>query len=1281
VVARKVWEFAEPAPGRTALARELGVSETLARLLIARGLTDARDARRFLAPSLAAVTDPFLLPGMSEAVRRLSEAARDGERIVVYGDFDADGMTSAVLLSEALQALGADARAFIPDRFEEGYGLTADALARVAEETPDLIVTVDCGVTAVAEAEECRRRGMDLIITDHHGPGPELPAAVAVIDPKLPGVPAEAASPLAGVGVAFKLAWALLARAGLASENLGELDPLCDAPLARLLDLVAVGTVADVVDLLGENRELVVAGLARLNGRPRPGLAALVQSARLPAGSLGSEHVAFGLAPRLNAAARLGKTEPAMTLLATEEPELARRLAGRLDSMNRERQVIGERISREAQEMAQSGVDEARDRVIVLSSETWHDGVKGIVASRLVERYFKPTLLFTVTDGVARGSARSIPGVDIHELLGRHRELYSRFGGHAGAAGLSLPAEALPDLAARLAADLSELPATVFVRRLAVDAEVSPVDLERGLAKELPRLAPHGAANPAPVLAIRECEISGQKRVGDGSHLKFTVRKDGRSLPAIAFRLECIDAAQDHGDAADVAFTLERDEWMGRQRTQLRIVDLVLHGADEDAADDPGALAATCADRRGGAADGSADGSSAGACDGFLERLFEQGRALCADEDYANIGDEDAFFTKVVGVTFDGRQAGLEGIGAGDPLTLRREPDNPHDPNAVAVDWASPRAAEDGPGDHAAQPGGAPPPERPAAQPGAAPAPERPDAQIGYLNARLARQMAPLIDDGVPYRAEVASISGGGEGQSKGVNILLVRRDREEGLEAAWASASAARRELEAMDVAAREEAIRRALLGDSGERPCQTQALDLLRRGLNTLVVMGTGRGKSFVFQARAAQLALEGKTSLFVYPLRALANDQEHSMGRRLAGLGIRVAKFTGELAPDRRAEAFEALASGRVDIAVTTPEFLSLHRDRLACGTIAFVVIDEAHHVARATRAHRPAYLSIGEAIEALGSPVVLACSATCGDKEAVVVRERLRIDELVVDRFVRENLHVVDKRSVKDKHGYLRRLAGRSEKTVIYVNSRELTVDLAEHIRSGVPGMAERVGFYHGGLGKELRHEVETRFRESSLTCVVATSAFGEGIDVPDVRHVVLFHLPFSEIDYNQQSGRAGRDDSPAAIHLLFEKYDAKLNRMVLDASSPGRDLLAELYRTLRDLASDDGVVERAWADIAAEMDVRDRKLRASASSVGAGVRILEELGLADVDRAGSVRRVRLLPAPPEKLDLESSVRFAEGLEEKRAFETFSKWAFATGVPGLRDALTRPIAPSP
>ncbi|MDQ2909846.1 MAG: single-stranded-DNA-specific exonuclease RecJ [Actinomycetota bacterium] len=538
-----------------ALVRDLGVSETLAAVLVRRGYADADKARTFLAAELPA-HDPFLLGDMEGACEAIRRAVAEGKRICVHGDYDADGICATALAVLVLRGLGAEASWHLPSRFDEGYGLARDTLTRLAEEGCGLVLTVDCGVTAVEEVAHARALGLEVVITDHHRAEPELPDC-PVVGPYRGEYPF---TELCGTGVVWKLGQALL---GPGSEA-----------LSRHLDLVAVATVADVVPLLDENRGLAVAGLRQLARTQKPGLQELMRSARVDPATVDAGAIGFRLAPRLNAAGRLGRPEAALELLLTEEREPARRLAAQLEDLNRDRQVVEERILREAVEAIESWPEAyRRRRAYVVAGAGWHEGVIGIVASRLVERYSRPVVLIAGTDGDWKGSGRSIPGFDLHDGLRQCAGHLERWGGHAAAAGLSIKPEAVEAFAEAFSSigDLA-LGEDDLLPPAKVDALVHGGDLTLDLCAELASLAPFGLGNANVTLLLAGCELTELSPVGDGKHLRFRVREDGRdSGSAIAFRFGGqIDRLRRVGHY-DVAFRLEANQWNGTVSPQLNV--------------------------------------------------------------------------------------------------------------------------------------------------------------------------------------------------------------------------------------------------------------------------------------------------------------------------------------------------------------------------------------------------------------------------------------------------------------------------------------------------------------------------------------------------------------------------------------------------------------------------------------------------------------------------------------------------------------------------------------
>jgi single-stranded-DNA-specific exonuclease len=535
------------------LARELRLHDVTAAVLARRGYSEVEDARRFLDAQLPG-HDPLLLGDMAVAVERIRTAVERGDRICVHGDYDVDGICATALAVIVLRELGADADWHLPSRFEEGYGVSRDTLGRLADDGVGLVLTVDCGITAVEEVAEARRRGLEVVVTDHHRPGETLPDCPLVAT-RPSGYPFPE---LCGTGVVHKLAEALLG---------------ADHPAVRRnLDLVALATIADVVPLVDENRALAAAGLRALAATRRPGLQALMRCAGVDPATVDSGAVGFRLAPRINAAGRLGRPDVALELVLTDDAVEAKRHAETLEELNRDRQAVEDRILREATAAVDAMTEpHRRRRGYVLWNEDWHEGVIGIVASRLVERFHRPIVLVTRSHDGWKGSGRSIASFDLHGALAACAEHLERFGGHRAAAGLSIAEPSLEPFAAAFAehADAHLSPDDLF-ELVRVDAVVSARDLTLDLAEELSRLAPFGLGNPEPTLLVPSTEAVAPAAVGDGKHLRFRVRQHGRDAgTAIAFgqgqQLDRLRAA----GRFDVAFRLKENHWNGTVAPQL----------------------------------------------------------------------------------------------------------------------------------------------------------------------------------------------------------------------------------------------------------------------------------------------------------------------------------------------------------------------------------------------------------------------------------------------------------------------------------------------------------------------------------------------------------------------------------------------------------------------------------------------------------------------------------------------------------------------------------------
>ena len=543
-----------------ALAEALRIGEITASILVRRGLRDPDEARAFLAGERAP-HDPFLLGDMAVAVERIRAAIAAGTRICVHGDYDVDGICATALAVLTLRELGAEVDWHLPSRFEEGYGVSSETIARLADEGCGLLITVDCGITAVEEVAAARAAGLEVIVTDHHRPGPTLPDC-----PIVATRPSDYPFPeLCGTGVVHKLAQALLG---------------VDHPaIARHADLVALATIADVVPLLDENRSLAIAGLRALARTQKPGLRALMRSAAVDPAAVESSSVGFRLAPRINAAGRLGRPDAALQLLLTESDDEAKALAGELETLNRDRQAVEDRILRAAIAQVESWPEaRRRRRGYVVWGDDWHEGVIGIVASRLVERFGRPVVLIAGAGEEWKGSGRSIPAFDLHGALGACSEHLRRFGGHRAAAGLSIETERLEAFADAFAAHAdAALGDGDLAPVTRIDAIVPGSALTLALATELDRLAPFGLGNPDVTLLVPSCEAVQPGVVGEGKHLRFRVRHGDRDVgSAIAFglggqldRLRRLDGGRPV--RYDLVCRLKENRWNGTVAPQLVI--------------------------------------------------------------------------------------------------------------------------------------------------------------------------------------------------------------------------------------------------------------------------------------------------------------------------------------------------------------------------------------------------------------------------------------------------------------------------------------------------------------------------------------------------------------------------------------------------------------------------------------------------------------------------------------------------------------------------------------
>ena len=560
------WEFPQKLDENKCkeLSSELGLPPVIGKILINRGYSEPEEARDFLNPSLNDLYDPFCFKDMEKGVEKVISALKENERIMIFGDYDVDGITSASLMYLVLTKLGAQVSYYLPNRLVEGYGLSEEGILEAERRGAKLIISVDCGINAVKEVDFAKKKGIDCIITDHHEPAETLPDACAIINPKQEGETYKGKE-LSGVGVAFKLAQAIYRKLGQDEKELED-----------HLDLVALGTAADIVPLLGENRILTRYGLLQVAKTSKPGLKSLIFISGLMGKEIGTGQVVFILAPRINAVGRLGDAERAIKLLTTRDERLASEISRVLDEENRKRKNIDEETLEQALELIQEEVDLENDKAIILASAGWHQGVIGIVASRVAERFYRPTVMISIDGEEGKGSARSIPGFHLFEALKECEDCLLKYGGHKYAAGLSISAKEIESfkekfklVSSRIIKDEDLIP------RLFVDAELELEEIQDELMSALELFAPFGPGNLKPVFVTRGLELADDAYVVGKNHLRLKVKKNGIIMDAIGFNLgDFAKPLAMRGTKIDLAYVLELNVWNGNSKVQMRVKDL-----------------------------------------------------------------------------------------------------------------------------------------------------------------------------------------------------------------------------------------------------------------------------------------------------------------------------------------------------------------------------------------------------------------------------------------------------------------------------------------------------------------------------------------------------------------------------------------------------------------------------------------------------------------------------------------------------------------------------------
>jgi single-stranded-DNA-specific exonuclease len=1143
------------------MAADLGVSPLLGQLLLNRGLRRAETARAFLDVSVDNLSHPYDLRGMDRAVDTLVAAIRSAREIVVYGDYDADGVTATSALVRVLRRLGARVGFYIPHRQREGYGLHAAVLTRLAAEGASVVVAVDCGIAANAAAVAARDAGVDLIILDHHLPLGELPPASVIVNPKLSGV----ATDYCAAGLALQACRGLLMSTGQA-----EMD-------SDLFSIAALGTVADSVSLRDDNRIIVAHGLRTLGAPTWPGLRALLAVAKAEP-PIVARVLSHGLAPRLNAAGRLDDASIGVRLLTSDDPVECEEIASTLDRLNKDRRALCDQVLAEAVEEVDR-LDLAREPALVLAREDWHPGVVGIVASQLVERYFRPTVVIGVRDGVGKGSARSIPPLHLVRALSAASEPLTAYGGHAMAAGLTVPADAIDEFRTRFVERVrAELTPDDLTPIVDVDADIALEAVTADLCADLDRLAPFGVGNPPPRFLTRGLHAVATRLVGGGQHLRLVVTDGAIARDAIAFRQgEAVELLAFTQARVDLAYSVEIDQWNAAGAPQLVIEHLWTPDVD---------LSTVAADAA-----------------GVLARLFARA------DDYltpSSIDDAPAFHTKVVGVTFEGRQALLPSVRAGDRLVLTRDPANPVDPHAIKVCLADGR-------------------------------------QLGFLRADLAARLAPPIDAGARYVAMAAALTGGGD-RAWGLNVLVQRES------AATVDGDGHPAGVPAPAELAR--TLRARLLRGRQPTPWQDAVLDAVLAGRRCVVRVGPGRGlvAATAIAALGVLARREGPVTIVV-PRASEVDAWAASIGPWLKDLGITIWPAHGAMPVRSASRVADALARGAVDVLVASAAWVVDRTPR--AGRVVHVVddatVDDVVAVQRALRA-----------VPANDLTVVL------GPLTAGAIQERAGawgIDSVVDLATPRTNIRIVDLRG-RGPWAPPDHAAGRFDVSVLIAAGPRRAVDEARRLREQYPHRADRIAYYHEGLPAALRRVIEDLLAAGKLETVVAGTLLVDPAMPAGVARVVAVDLPPTRLLAAEALGAVGTGRALGLVELRYDVHTVAATQGSIERRHPSRETLVRGYRFFRALqkggpwlwppepsrraAARDGVTDLAEETLSAVLEIL----------VEAGVIARESDAARESSAAALYHNV---VDQSERVDLDRSLRYRESVRAHAAWREVKAWA--------------------
>ncbi len=1162
----KIWKVREADENKVNnLVEELSLNRVLAQVLVNRGLEAPHEVEEFLQFDIKDLNDPFLFAHMERAVERIARAIKEEERIIIYGDYDVDGITSTSLLVDYLRSLGARVDYYIPNRLKEGYGLNLAAIEKLSNEG-ELIITVDCGIKAIEEIEYANQLGLEVIVTDHHTVPEVLPPAYAIINPKLPqsNYPWQE---LAGVGVAFKLAQALALRI----EGKENWPVLID-----YLDLVAFGTVADIVPLVKENRIMTSYGLEFISQTDNYGLEALVKVVGLEDKEISSGQIGYILAPRINAAGRIGNPDLGVELFLAQDKDTAAQLAHQLDSLNKRRQEISKEMFDQAKE-AISQLDLDKDWVIVLASPNWHPGVAGNVASDINEVYHRPVILISLDDNDNwQGSARSIKGLNLYDALAANEDLLIRFGGHSQAAGLSIAYEDIDQLRMRLNQYAHQvLTEEDLISQLKIDYKVDFEEISYGLVEGLDRLAPFGCRNPRPVLVSEGLKAKRFKVVGASQdHLKLTLSKDGEKLGAIAFgKADLNYDLMANNEDLKVAYNLELNTWQGNTSLQANVKDMKFSKVD------------------------------------LIEKIFAKQELIRDRENNLN----DYYYT-----TIKIKDKSLVSqLDIGERVLLLNDSSNLEGKVKLIING---------------------------------------QREIGYLEGELGEKLASYLDVGVDYKGLISEIEM--INSEEFLIKVFITKSKDKKRQEEQCELQFKREEWLAKDDKEAIEEIKNILINDFNLGRVD-DIINILQAGQSSLISLHNNRLIQIIWANYfALQFLKEEKMGMIIHPTIDSVKDSYNLLIDRLAVEGVRVYQGRGELTSLEQEELKRAFVYDEVDILLLTTQFLRDNLDWIMefKEKIEVSLVDWTPYLDLNSKSFVVDYKLILQLLKELENSVFTFLINPSNEELNERLANGLAVKNKTIDSCKFNNLQIVDKRNYSNKLSYLNSLT-KFNGTIVCVNNLKSSIRLATTLRKD--NARDEIAFINRYLNVNEVVQIKKRFIAGNIELLVVPYSFFINLDITGFKKLILYHLPLNYHQFKEVLLRA--NDNNTQVHLLYGENDIEFTQALLTNRIPKRGVLASLYRALYQLQNEEG-----WIDEPIERlidQVNDKlKDRIEGKTIKAGVDILEELNLLSRFKELTAR-IKLASKPNNKLDLEVSMLYNEGVKDRELFNQLKECAFS------------------